>query len=369
MRKSTIYILFCLLLVITACSKNHHTFEAKPIVKTIGNIDVIVDPNVEMMMIIGRLAGLQPYSLTYPEHIPYLDSVDEHFKNYKSASAVTLARKNALTYCRLPEFGMYLNEDNSDFVMSPDNENFITTDDGPAKNLTYYTDDTFRKAVRDFRITSGFDAFFIENKATYEQAIEQSFKVLGDKQLDVWLKEFYGTETKEKPCLYLTSLTSGGNFGISFKKPDGEVIPHSVVMTNQNEYSFLFLVSHEFSHPMTKKASEELYKNADIQTLFDNLYTKYAFTYKSNGYASGKTILIETINQACANKFLEKTLPESVMEYLNTNEITERQKMIYVPEIADFLETYEENREKYKVFNDFIPVLEKFLRTNLRKEN
>ena len=85
--------------------------------------------------------------------------------------------------------------------------------------------------------------------------------------------------------------------------------------------------------------------------------------YYSNGYNSGRTVLNETINQACANKFLEKVLPESVMNYFNNDEIVERQKMIYVPIITRFLTEYEESREKYKTLDDFFPELEEFILT------
>ena len=39
----------------------------------------------------------------------------------------------------------------------------------------------------------------------------------------------------------------------------------------------------------------------------------------------------------------------------------ENQKMIYVPAIAEFLDNYQNNRDKYKTLEDFIPELEEFI--------
>ena len=85
--------------------------------------------------------------------------------------------------------------------------------------------------------------------------------------------------------------------------------------------------------------------------------------YLQNGYNSGMTVLNENINQACANKYIEKVFPESVMKAYSEWEISENRKMIYVPQIAEFLDNYQNNRDKYKTLEDFIPELEKFILT------
>ena len=366
-RKGLLYFSVVFLCLLASCynkqnSNNNYQFTAKPIVKTIGNIDVMVDPNVEMMMVIGRLAKIPPYSFDYPEPISYLNNVDEYFNDYRNDLVISEARRNKLTYYRLPEFGMYLKNDISGFTMKLNNKNFITSDNIPAKNL-FYRDKEFIKAVRDFRIKSNFDTFFIQNNVLYEKMIERNVAYLKELKFDIWLKDFYGKEDNENLCLYLTYLTGGGNFGISFRTPDGKIIPRAVIMDQGNKLGFIFLLAHEFSHPKTLSITEELYKNEAVKSIFDKLYLANIDVYNNNGYGCGKTVLNETINQACANKFLEEVLPESGMEYFNEKEIKERQKMIYVPQIAEFLDNYENNRKKYKTLENFVPELEKFVLT------
>ena len=133
-------ILFTFLCVCTSCKSKESKieFSAKPIVKTVGKIDVMVDPNVEMMMILGRLGNIVPYSGEKSAYShPYLDRVDEYFAPYKEDVAIKRARVFWMTDYVLPEFGMYLKDDMSSFIMNPQDENFVTLN-GPAKNFLFY---------------------------------------------------------------------------------------------------------------------------------------------------------------------------------------------------------------------------------------
>ena len=130
----------------------------------------------------------------------------------------------------------------------------------------------------------------------------------------------------------------------------------------ENEAGFLYLLSHEFSHPMTKEIVEELHKNEKILKKFASVYNNNSRAYSMNGYPSGFYVLNETINQACANKAWEKMLAKEYVEHLNKHTV-QNQKMIYVPAIAEFLDNYQNNRDKYKTLEDFIPELEKFILT------
>lgn len=53
-------------------------------------------------------------------------------------------------------------------------------------------------------------------------------------------------------------------------------------------------------------------------------------------------------------------LPKEYVDHLNKHTV-QNQKMIYVPQIAEFLDNYQNNRDKYKNLEDFIPELEEFI--------
>jgi hypothetical protein len=364
MKKLNTYLSLFLIFCFFSCStskntieKEEHQFPAVTIVKTVGSIDVMVDPNVELMNVIQRLVGLPPY--VSAKDVPYLAKVDEYFEPYKSSTAVKLLLLNGLGNFRPSEFGMYLNSDDSDFIMKPDNKKFVVSD-GPAQKIPYYSFSSVREAVREFRIESKFDQFFLSNTTDYEEQIEKHVQLLKTYNFDSWLKDFYGTKQKENSCLYVTKVT--GNYGISFVNPKGKNIPHAVVRDQPSAANALFLISHEFSHPMTRQIVDELYKDTTIRSIFDKLYSKNAILYNSNGYGNGYYVLNETINQGCANKFNEKIFPENIMQWFYSWE-AESMKMVYVPAITKFLDNYQNNRNTYKTLKAFVPELKKFLVT------
>jgi len=368
MNKLNIFTALLVLLCFCSCitskntiKKEENPFPAVTIVKSTGTIDVMVDPNVELMNIIQRLAGQPPYISAdkAPYLASYLNKVDEYFEPFKSSSAVTIMRySKGMSYGRSSELGMYLNSDDSDFIMDPKNEKFVVLD-GPAKEIPYYYSPNFRKAVREFRIESNFDQFFLNNIAEYEELIEKHIQILIDTNFNSWLEDFYGKKPSENPCVYVTKLT--GNYGIPFVNPEGKVIPHVVLLDQQSTTGSIFLISHEFSHPMTHDMVEELYKEPIIGGIFDELYSEYKEIYNSNGYTSGNSILHETINQACANKFNELVFSENEMQWFADH--LESRKYIYVPAVAEFLDHYQNNRDQYKTIEEFIPELKTFLMT------
>ena len=82
MKKKYLFFLFNLLILFVSCKNNKsYSFEAKVIKKEVDNIQIMVDPNVELMMILGRLAGLTPYAKGTVIQNEYLDKVDEYFSN------------------------------------------------------------------------------------------------------------------------------------------------------------------------------------------------------------------------------------------------------------------------------------------------
>lgn len=320
----------------------------------------MVDPNVEMMNVMYRLSGLQPEYVpakeAHPLYADYYTRVDEYFRPYASSPAVSAIRLYGMAYFRPSEFGMYLNSDDSDFIMKADDEKFIVSD-GNAKDIPYYRFSTVREAVRDFRIASDFDRFFLSNRAAYGELIEKHVRILKTCDFGSWLEDFYGIKQKENTRLYVTKLT--GNYGISFVTPKGKTVPHAVVLDQPSEEGSIFLISHEISHPMTGEIVKELYEDTAIRRIFDGLYVNNATFFNACGYTDGYSVLNEIINQACANKFIETVFTEETMLKLYT--FLESRKYAYVHDITDFLENYQNDRKNYKTLKAFVPEMKRFL--------
>ena len=116
---SIFIICYVFMLLCVSCkqkeSKSETQFTAKPIVKTINNINIIIDPNIELMMILARLGQLTPYYKGFRETNDYIDEIDEYFGKFDLEPAVGLVGRSGLIYEKLPEFAMYMNGDSTGF--------------------------------------------------------------------------------------------------------------------------------------------------------------------------------------------------------------------------------------------------------------
>lgn len=365
MKLSKVYIVLIFLsLIFSSCkSKNDSPFTAKPVEMEVGKIKVVVDPNVEMMMILGRLSGANMYSRSNDFSIPYINELDEFFKDYREDPAVEIIRPFNSMSSIILEFGYDLNESVTGYKMSLDNKNFMEVYQKlEKKKILLYSEKSNLEKIRQFRINSKFDDFFNSHKQEYENKVKAFANFIVECNLENWLNDFYGTKVKETNGVFLSYLGNGGNFAMLFRNSKGRDVPHILLSCGfYDKNSVLLLLSHEFSHPRTMEITNKLYKNARIKKIFDALYKKYSTLFQSHYYNSGYYVLNETINQACANKFLEKNLSKEMMDEINQKEEIECQKMIYLPQIAEFLDNYENNRKKYKTLDDFIPELEKFI--------
>lgn len=336
------------LMFLSSCTK----FKAKAIKETVGTIDVIVDPNVELMMIIAHLGNAYGY-----DYIPtndYLNDVDEWFAPYVTDEITVFSQ--VLAYQRAPEFGMYLNKNNNGFLIDSYNTNF-TKSYTPEEIRNVYSKKNL-KLISKFRTESKFDEFFINHYDVYTKMIDDKIAELKKLEIDKWLDDFYNKPLKENVCLHLTYVS--GNYGISFLKKDGTSIPHAVVLGNYSDANFTFLVAHEFSHPFTGDIVEKLYEDEGVKKVFDDLFSKYSETYTNNAYPSGFWVLNETFNQSCSYIFDEKVMTDDELQVCY--EWTDNgEKFIYCSQIVEFLYNYENNRSKYKTLDDFIPELKGFL--------
>ena len=69
-----------------------------------------------------------------------------------------------------------------------------------------------------------------------------------------WIEDFYGEEIKDKLRISLTQ-TSFCSYGLSVSTPEENRISHIILWLREieKENDIVVLLSHEFSHPYTRK--------------------------------------------------------------------------------------------------------------------
>jgi hypothetical protein len=83
-------ILITYLFIFSGCRNGQNSF-CSPIVKSVGKIDIVVDPKVEMMMILGRLDKVHPYADLGVNNYEYLSKIDDYFSTYKNKDKIFAA--------------------------------------------------------------------------------------------------------------------------------------------------------------------------------------------------------------------------------------------------------------------------------------
>lgn len=167
-----------------------------------------VDPRVELLSIVFRLAGNSEYNMS-PLKI-YTADIDAYFSSYKEHAAVVLA----LRLAHEKDVGF-------DAVMSQ----AVHLSSPPAlKPLVAFTDEVpdsrfgkdnavlFAQRLADFYRDTHFERFFTAHQALYHLAEDRFCVVLADLDLN-WYKTFYGGVRIGQYHLILGMNNGGGNYG------------------------------------------------------------------------------------------------------------------------------------------------------------
>jgi hypothetical protein len=321
-------------------------------------IRVTVDPRVELMGVIFRLAGNPEYHMGKVDS--YTKDVEKHFGEFRTHPAVELAQKlrkeRGVSFDACMSMAVHLSDaENCDerVPFDPRPENL----DGRWK-----ADDAreFRAATRQFVKDTRFNEFFAAHRSLYETT-QTRMKDFLDKNAHLeWFDEFFGPRPQASFTLVLGMLNGPGNYGVRFRAAEGREELYCILgvwKTDKQglptfDKSMMETVIHEFCHsyvnPLASKHKTEIIKYAK---LFDPI----SESMKSQAYSTWETCVNEHIVRSCTARYsylkVSNEAGDDSMKY-------ERQRsFFYVPALCESLKNYENNRDKYKSFTEFYPEL------------
>ncbi len=279
--------------------------------------EVAVDPRVELLSVLFRLAGAQPYG---EASTPYGLAADEHFSGSSDHPAVAasadLVRTNGISYDAVVELAAYLDES---FVPA-------TRLDPLPPGLDPRWDgvdiEAYLAKVRRFADEADF-AGFEDAQSAYSEKVEEAFaSFLAGKPVIDFFDAAFGPIDDASYTVVPGLLTGGFGFGttavlpggtevadIAFlEAPDSEGVPHPTTR------SLEFLV-HEFAHSYVNpifdartgvmRASAEPLFRAVEQLMRDQAYTTYAIMVNESVVRALTVIYLrERIGEAAAEASL-----------------------------------------------------------------
>ena len=323
-------------------------------------IKIEVDPRVELIGIVFRLAG--NYEFNQGRIRSYVRDIKRQFGDFDEHPAVKLAmqlRSKHRMSCDGPmSLAVYINRD---YRSRKTFKQWPWGLDGRWKKQETAE---FLEQLRQFAAETKFDEFFEAHSMLYETGIRSCRAVMAQYDLQMWLGEFFGVEEMGNLRLVLGFLNGPNNYGPRFT--DGKTNEKYAIIGMQLPDADgnpvfrprkLEIVAHEFCHsfanPVVDKYMEQL------EPAGEKLYAAKAPAMKRIGYQSWRSLMYESAVRACVASYIRNSFePEYLHKYLDTEA---GYGFVWTKELSNLLRTYEANRDKYPTFESFFPEFVTFL--------
>lgn len=330
-----------------------------------------VDPRIELMSIIFRLAGNPEYNMPCSAS-PYSYDVEKHFGRLVNHGAVRKAQQlrneRGISFDAVTSIAVHVTDA------------FELAEKMPLEPHPERLDPRWKAAeareflqlVRDFVKESEFEAFIDAHRSLYSAAAIRMNQVLRRYDIRRWLDEYFGVQPEAEYGVIVGLLVGGGNYGMSVKFPDGreEITPvigcahfdeHGIPVID--DAAWLPTIVHEFCHPYSNPLFEK--NPAPFRKSGEALFQRHRAAMQRQAYGSWRSVICETLVRASVIRYLEVNHGPKVAAEDLEEQISRSWK--WLPGLCEQLERYEHQRDKYPTFEQFMPEIAIFLDDYVRK--
>ncbi len=320
-----------------------------------------VDRRIELLSIVFRLAGNQEYNQDI--YKDYVKDINDYFGKYKDHPLIKFSKelheKNGVAYDAVMAMAVHLQQ-------PPALNPLISfTSDIPEGRWGEDNANKFVKLLQEFYVDAKCEEFFNQHEELYKLAQER-FKTVYD-ALDIsWYKEYYGTQPAGSFNIIIGLGNGGGNYGAKVISPDGREDDFAIMGSwsfdenGKPVYSpngFLPTLIHEFNHSFVNQLierNEKEFENAGKQ-----LFEPVKDIMKRQAYGNWQIMMKEALVRASVVRYMKKHYPDSQAA---DNELKSQlvNGFIWIGELNDTLQYYENSRDKYPTLESFMPCLISF---------
>jgi len=332
----------------------------------VGRVTIEVDPRVELIGIVFRLAGNPEFNDGVLR--PYAKAIEKHFGDFDNHPAVKMAvqlRNTRLMSCDGP-MSLAVHIDRN-YRLRKTVEAWPATLDG---RWNPHETEEFLEKLRRFAAETKFDEFFGSQRAMYETGIRSCEGVVAPLDTGQWLGDFYGVKEHGDLKLVLGFVNGFGNYGVRFTVGQARekyaVVgmrpfdPANTVIFRPMQIGFtVHEFCHSFVNPIVKKHMDRL------RPAGEKLFAVHGPAMRMSGYQKWESVMYETAVRACVMSFVRQAFEPMYMGYFLKAEV--RAGFIWVEEAGNFLKKYEDNRDQYPTFESFFPEFVDFLDEYTRK--
>jgi hypothetical protein len=331
----------------------------KPIERSVGKLHFSIDPRMELLSTVQLLSD-------YPvvnRKLPYSKDIITCFASFSPQKAVamtdSLRQKYGFGYDAPVIFMLYLSQlpelepqiNYSDYLIQQD---YLMRRSGRGDNLEQY-----RKSIKQFAETSGFEEFWNTKISFYNQVLELTISNLPEIDMIKAIEEYFN-ETQESYNIIIAPAFRGG-YGLRIPGNNRQYNIFACLSTDKmknktpylGEKVLLYFVWHEFGHsfvnPVTEQYSDRV---ASLSKMFEPIKEKMA----RRAYGEWETVVKEHILRAAHIRLTELHLGYSKARAQKAAE--RRNGFIYIEPLVEKLKEFEKQRDESNItFSDFFPEL------------
>jgi hypothetical protein len=333
------------------------------------SLRVVVDPRVELLSLIFRLAGNREYNMARVES--YAQDAEKQFGKFRSHAVVNLAQKlretRSVSYDAVMSMAIHLT-DVGDLKFKLPLQPWPESLD---QRWTAPDVSNFVAAAQQFVNDSSFQEFIQQHRPLYQTTVAR-MQTLMEKEAHLdWLDAYFGERPQASFTVALELLNGGGCYGPHFRAADGREELYCVLGVWQTDKQglptftcdTLPIVVHEFCHSYANPLIER--HLAQLQASGDALFEQVAARMRSQAYGSGQTLLCESLVRVCVVRYVRQYEGEEAAR--RAIQAEKRNGFLWMQEMSDLLGEYEAHRKQYPTLEEFSPRLVAFFAESAKK--
>jgi Domain of unknown function (DUF4932) len=325
-------------------------------------LNIVVDPRVELMSIIFRLAGNSEYSRGKVDS--YAKDVEKQFGEFRNHPAVKMAQqlkqRRGVSYDACMNIAVYLTD-------AEKCEERVPLEPRPDElDGRWHTDEArgFLAAIRQFVTDTHFAEFISAHRTLYETT-QSRMKDLLDKEAHLeWFDEFFGPRPGTSFTVALGLLNGPNNYGVRLSTPDGKQELYCVLgvwATDDKglpafDRSMMETVVHEFCHSYANPIIDRHEK--DLKSAGEKIFPTVEAAMRRQAYSNWKTMMYESLVRACTLRYTLRY--DGRLVYIKDTFLQKQRQFLWIGQLADLLEEYEKDRDRYRDLNAFAPKIVAF---------
>jgi hypothetical protein len=348
------------LTVMAAESTNRATSQVAP--NSMHSLRGVVDPRVELLSLIFRLAGNPKYNMARVES--YAGDADRQFGKFRDHAVVNLAQElrntHGVSYDAVMSMAVHLTDAERLKLKLP----LESWPDGLDKRWTAPDVTNFLAATRQFVKDSSFQEFIEQHQPLYQTTVAR-MQTLLDKEAHLdWFDAYFGQRPQASFTVALGLLNGGGCYGSHFRAADGHEELYCILGVWQTDKQglpeftsdTLPTVVHEFCHSYANPLIER--HLAELQASGDALFEPVAGRMRSQAYGSGETLLYESLVRACVVRYVRQYEGEEAAG--RAIQAEKKKGFLWMQEMSALLGEYEAHRDQYPTLEAFSPQMVSF---------